>query len=247
MPGNDVNISFNFTMDAEEAMELLTMIREKHHIHKNTKSTVTPKRQTRQDGERDPRFGRIPLTTIGSVVDKLLVEYENRVFSYNEAHALATKNNIARTTLGYALKYGVSQGRIKKLALGRYTFGPVTNYSVNPDSVIDLVSKDSSILIPVLKMMSEVSDIVNLYFSDQAVTARFRNHTNNAMLDIRIRQYAFDVMHVKGHVKVTLSCKQLVRVLSKRPGKRGAIHLQLLHAKILSIAQGFSATNIASM
>lgn len=60
------------------------------------------------------------------------------------------------------------------------------------------------------------------------MAARFTNRQKTAMLEARIAKEAFSIYHVKGegqHVRLTLSSRQLVRVLEKR--SPNSLHLQV--------------------
>jgi hypothetical protein len=238
MAGKDVDISFNFTMDAEEAMELLTMIREKHHFHENTELTESPTWQIAQQREKVETFKQIPISTLKKGLALLSNQYKSQVFSYAEARRLLESRGVSRTIVGYALRYGCLQKEVFKVGYGNYSFKATADYQADSNSQVDIVAKDSAGLVSAVRLMSKVSDTVSLYFSNSAVVARFRNHDSSAMIDVRIRRYAFDVMHVKGHVKLTFSCKQLAAILAKK-GKAGPVHLLLVNQKDSTFKAGF--------
>jgi hypothetical protein len=125
---------------------------------------------------------------------------------------------MSRTLAGYCLQWSVEKGELHKVSLGKYTFKVQTKYEPSPDSLIDVITQDAGRLLSTLKLMSKVSENVKLYFGDNGLTARFWNQEKNGMLDVKIAKDVFVVYHVKQHVRLVLSCKKLVQVLSKKVG-----------------------------
>jgi hypothetical protein len=238
MTAKDIHISFNFTVSADETIKLLIQIRENHPFHESGKVAITPQRRTARDRVKVETFKQVRIVTLKNVLSLLSQHYDNRVFSYSEALSLTGGQGVSRSILGYAITYGCLHHQLFRVGHGNYSFIDTPKYQADSNSIIDVVAKDSDGLASAIKLMSKVSSTVSLYFSDQAITARFRNHDSSAMIDIRIRSYAFDVMHVKGHVKLTVSCKQLAAILSKKR-KSGPVHLQLVNQKDATYKAGF--------
>lgn len=222
LTGKEVNVSFSLTLSLEDAIALLSRSSDKKvaslHLVDSTKKANPPKRQTTQNGERVPTFKKVPIPTLKRVLSTLSGQYGDGIFRYCDALAVAVKSGLGRTLVGYALQYAIQQGEIRKVSLGKYTFKVRTKYEPVQDGLIDIITPDAGRFFSTLKLMARVSQNVKLYFGESGLTARFYSQNNSGMLDVRIAKDAFEVYHIKQHVRLTISCKQLIKVLSRKTG-----------------------------
>jgi hypothetical protein len=228
MTSKEVNVSFSLNISLEDALALLSRCSQKSplsiHSAKSTEKANPLKRQSAQSGEKFQTFKKIPIPTLKRVLAVLKEQYADTAFRYADALRPAEKLGISRTIVGYSLQYAIQAGKARKISLGNYTFKAKTKYEPSADSLIDIVTQDIGRLLSTLKLMSKVSENVKLYFGESGLTARFWNQEKNGMLDIRIGKDVFAVYHVKQHIRLVLSCKQLLQVLSK---KAGEFHIML--------------------
>lgn len=228
----DANISFSISLPLDQALELLAPIQKKRigivqigNSVKQSKSSDLPKGQPAKK-EQVPVFKGVPITTLNNVIDSLVSNYKDKpAFSYAEARHL-TQENVSRTLLSYTLAFAIQQGQIHNLGYGHYSFA-AQKHQPNLESLLDLVSESTESLTSVFRTMSKVSDNVHLYFNEQGISARFSNESKNAMLDVKLDKSMFSVYHVKhGHARLSLSSKELSKVLSKNRGKPFTLALQ---------------------
>lgn len=222
MPGDEVSISFNLSLPLEQALELLLTLRKngKNAISvKTTKTARMPKRQIAESDEREKGyFKRIPVATLRRVISAIAAQYGDNVFRPGDAFAVASKLGLSRTLSRYAVEYAVQQGEIHKVASGRYSSKAQTKYEPVADSLIDIVTQHADRLLSTFKLMSKVSEIVSLYFGQEGLAARFMNENKSGMLDVRISKDVFSTYHVKQHVRLIVSCRHLVEILSIKAG-----------------------------
>jgi hypothetical protein len=228
-----VNISFSLTVSLEDALSLLLRCNQKNSLSvnsaKSTEKVDPPKRQSTQKGEC---YNRIPIPTLKNLLSILSSRYGDSVFRFSDGLALVRKQQkISSTVLRYALEHGIEKGGVRKVSQGLYTFGMMApKYTAALEALIDIVTPHTSWLLSTLKLMAKISEGINVYFSENGLSARFfTNKDRSAMLSVNVGKEAFSVFSVQGHVKLTVSCKQLLQVLSKN--KAGDIHLQLQENK----------------
>lgn len=212
-----------YTVNLTTAKEVITLLEyfKENSSNPNNARTVEKGRKSERTDARVDRFKGMPVSTLRQVLDLLAAQYKDgEIIPYGAGKKLAASLGYGRTTLQLALLYAIEKGQMRRLSQGRYCFGSAAKYSAQPDSIIDLVASDATRLLSALRVMSKVSDLVSFYISSEGISCRFTNRQKTAMLEARIARAAFSVYHVKGgkgqHVRLTISSRQLVRVLEKR-------------------------------
>lgn len=166
--------------------------------------------------------------TLTAILDSLSGRFQTDVFSTKEAEDFVSNNlKRSRITIHFALRFGITQGRLRRIRRGYYAFQspmkPAPKYEPDLHSVVDVTCSQVDRLNLTVRAMARVSDTVNLYFGDGGVFARFANLNGDAVMDIHLDKDAFEVFHVRGHAKLTVSCLSLGAILRNETG--GPFHL----------------------
>lgn len=230
-----VHIHINLTArvrNSQDIDRLVGRLQNLGEIVKISESTEAPNCQEIQNDRNSAstaraRRGNISMATIERILSALVEHFKHNSFTGKDAQLFTeSRLNVSYDTTKLAMTYAVRTGLLFRVRRGCYNFQVPARYAPMKDSLVDVVCSNIDRLELVFRLMGRVSDVVNLYFGNLGVFARFSNSDRTAVMDIHIDRAAFDVYSVKDHVRLTLSCRSVAAILERQRAS-GPFHLLL--------------------
>jgi hypothetical protein len=203
---NDIEIQLK---TPEEAIKLLRVMQ---LFDAGSASSVIIEPSSSQKPARKERVVTESRTSHILMDEKILLslrgQFGSKYFTYQEAEKQVLQALGRRgTTIKKALARAVKDGQLYKITKGVYAFGETTSrdYEPDPNSLIDIVTPESSTFLELLQFLTSYSDGINLYFSaDDGMMTRFSTADKSMILEVRVPGAFFSTYHVKNHVQLGL-------------------------------------------